>query len=98
MAKRTVYKNRIRSERERIDYSIEDVALCMGLSASTISNYERGITTPDKETWQKLADVLYSDASVLQEPIMEIEFGPNEPWISDDLIDCFSNQQKVNKI
>lgn len=96
MAKRTVYKNRIRSERDRIGYSLEDVALSMGLSASTISNYEQGVTTPNKETWQKLADVLYSDVSVLQEPIMEIEFSPNEPQIPDNLIDYFSNQQLID--
>ena len=39
MAKRIVYKNRIRSERDRIGYSLEDVALSTALSASTISNY-----------------------------------------------------------
>ena len=93
MAKRTVYKNRIRSERDRIGYSLEDVALSTALSASTISNYEQGVTTPNKETWQKLADVLDTSVSVLQEPIMEIEFGPNEPMLSDELMDYFSNQQ-----
>lgn len=93
MAKRIVYKNRIRSERDRIGYSLEDVALSTALSASTISNYEQGVTTPNKETWQKLADVLDTSVSVLQEPIMEIEFGPNEPMLSDELMDYFSNQQ-----
>ena len=48
--------------RQRRGYSQEQLALKMGITKQTISNYERDIRSPDRETIERLANIL--DCSV----------------------------------
>ena len=56
------FSARLVALRQRRGYSQEQLALKMGITKQTISNYERDIRSPDRETIERLANIL--DCSV----------------------------------
>lgn len=58
----SVFSERLSTLRQKRGYSQEQLALKMGVTKQTISNYERDNRSPDKEMLERLSDIL--DCSV----------------------------------
>jgi transcriptional regulator with XRE-family HTH domain len=59
------FAKRLRKLRRNADFTQEQLAEKVGVSADFISQVERGINSPSFETMQKLAEVLEVDPSEL---------------------------------
>lgn len=59
------YKKKMRMLRERFDMTAGDLAREIGVSPSTVSNYESGIRSPGMEMMGKIASALQTDVNTL---------------------------------
>lgn len=59
-------QNRIREARKAKGFSLEELAAMIGVSRTTIANYERHDTEPKLENWEKLANALGVTVPYLQ--------------------------------
>ena len=55
--KKSKFRLRLKSLREQYNYTQEDIANALGLSATSIANYESGRRRPEYETLSHIADV-----------------------------------------
>ena len=51
---KTEYGNKVRSIRAYLGMSQEQMAGKIGVSVGTLSNYERGLTVPPADIWDKI--------------------------------------------
>lgn len=51
------FKNRLRDLRKQLDLSQQDIATKLAVSKQTISQYERGVRTPDLDNLLALCDI-----------------------------------------
>lgn len=65
------FAKKLKGLRETREWSQDELAKRLGISRSTIGNYEQGIREPDFETLEKIADVFNCPISYLMEDTPE---------------------------
>jgi transcriptional regulator with XRE-family HTH domain len=82
-------ENRIREARRSKEISLEELAAKVGVSRTTIANYERHDTEPKLDTWKKLAEVLDTTVGYLQglEDVHVIKLDPSKHPRYAELLD-----------